>query len=108
MIRKGSEIWITKYALTIGIFKAIATYDQINIIVSTNRGTFPAKYCFISEEEAKTNFKNQKDKKINNLKKQINKLESLQFELKELPTYGDSRDIGVVRPLLDKYYTQNK
>ena len=78
------EVWITKYALTQGIFKLIArkTHSENMIEVETQRGSYyhgEGKEWHLTKESAITYAENMRLKKIESLKKAIVKLEELDF-----------------------------
>lgn len=75
-------VWVTKYALTRGIYQAEATtysggkYAQI----AGNWSSFKLSTdAFKTEAEAKTNAEARRKKKIASLRKQIKKLQNLTF-----------------------------
>ena len=87
---KGSAIhvWITKYALTQGIFEIDATVcsDISNDMIQEIRDRHPATYhgegkeWHRTKESAIKKAEEMKDTKIKSVKKQLAKLENMKFE----------------------------
>ena len=79
------EVWITKYALTKGIFKADAELCGLDIIsASWDNGTrcnnFAGEEWWNTKKQAIEKAEEMRSKKIESLKKQIKKLEEMRFE----------------------------
>jgi hypothetical protein len=84
MEKKLIHIWITKYALTSGIFEADAEIESNIAYVSKNlNGSFLQHYLnndwHLTEEAAKKRAQEMKIKKISSLQKQIKKIEEIKF-----------------------------
>ena len=86
------KVWITKYAMTSGVFTVEgASVGQAMCAVRTKgRGPFPVYYhgndWHTDEAKAIERFNQMKQKKITSLKKQLAKVEALEF----LPREGVS------------------
>lgn len=72
------KVWITKYALTSGIIEKEAEIKGGIAIVSTLE-TYYGKEWHRTEEDAKKRAEEMRLKKIESLKKQIERLEKIQF-----------------------------
>jgi hypothetical protein len=81
----GKRVWITKYALTTGLFSGvvrdIADGDPNYVFLQDqNYSVYHlGKDCFLTESEAKELAKIMRDKKIKSLEKQIKKLKQMEF-----------------------------
>lgn len=84
------KVWITKYALTSGILEReaeVCTDSTISV-----KGTGYCTVCFHgnewhkSRESAIAKAEEMRKKKIASLKKQIEKLEKMEFKNNEIPT----------------------
>lgn len=85
------KVWITKYALTRGI-EEITSDDVSRMLIEKNgdlvmhrkSGMFPARYntdnYSLDKESAIKKAEEMRKKKIESLKKQIDKLERIRFE----------------------------
>lgn len=85
------KVWITKYALTRGI-EEITSEDVSRMFIKKNgdlvmygeSGMFPVSYSsdnyFLDKESAVKKAEEMRQKKIESLKKQIEKLERMRFE----------------------------
>lgn len=87
-MKKGDKIYITKYALTAGIKTAIAgdCYDTTVIV----RGDYNfitsyyiGKEAFTDLDEAKKRAEEMRAKKIESLKKQIEKLSKMEIKIND-------------------------
>ena len=81
--RQATKIYITKFALTKGIFTRDAEIDESNtawIVGSTHTELYFKKDYFLTFEEAKQDAIARQQKKIVSLKKQLVKLESKEFK----------------------------
>ena len=79
-----SKVWITKFALTQGILVRTAEIKQNDTLISVKDESGHSSYFFepywhLTEEAAKEHARELKEKKIKGLKKQIEKLEKLEF-----------------------------
>ena len=85
MERKLEKIWVTKYALTTGIFSEMAELDDEMASTPHNYETGEYANSFFgndwhkTEEAAKARAEEMRLKKIASLKKQIQKLEKMTF-----------------------------
>jgi hypothetical protein len=88
MREKLTRIWITKYALTSGIFEADAEVEKNSdgmAVVPKNYETgtyaqyFHGKDWHLTREGALTRAEEMRVKKITSLKKQLKKLEEMNF-----------------------------
>ena len=80
------KVWITKYALSRGVYEAeVEETNQTGMVVHRQEGLYPAYYqgegtdWHRTEEAAKTRASAMAKAKIASLKKQISKLEKLTF-----------------------------
>lgn len=78
------KIWITKYALTQGVYSLEAEIDSDYPDMAVHRTRFPSyfhkPYWHLTEEEAVAHAETMRVKKIVSLRKSIAKLENLRFE----------------------------
>ena len=79
------KVWITKYALTDGIIKLEAEQDRLTYRFVVTDGVFRNEWfnrtdCFMSRTSAIKKAEEMRQKKIESLKKQIEKLERMRFE----------------------------
>lgn len=80
----GQTVWITKYALTTGIFTGVVNTEPGSSEL-INLKCHPYNYyrigqdAFLTEDEAKAQARVMKDKKIKSLEKQIKKLKQMEF-----------------------------
>ena len=83
------KIWVTKYALSSGVFSTEAKVDEANKRAQIKRpGDYWAWNAFgnefhTTEEAARARFDELKQKKLASLRKQIAKIEALEFTVKE-------------------------
>ena len=79
------KVWITKYALTDGIIETEGEQDRLTYGFVVTDGVFRnewfnSKDCFTSRTSAIKKAEEMRQKKIESLKKQIEKLERMRFE----------------------------
>lgn len=77
------KAWISKYALTKGIYTNIVTefkYTVGMVIFGENDSSFLGDGCHKTKEEAVAKAEEMRLKRIASLKKQIEKLESMKFD----------------------------
>lgn len=78
------KVWITRYALTVGIIEAEAVKSSSNFLKITEGefedSWFTTRDCCECKQEAIKKAEEMRRKKIESLKKQINKLEKMRFE----------------------------
>lgn len=83
--RKGKTVWITKYALTTGIFSGVvrdtSDNDRNYIFLQDHPHAiyYVGRDAFLTEEEAKAQAVALRDKKIKSVEKQLTKLKSMEF-----------------------------
>ena len=84
------KVWVTKYALTAGIFTKEAEIFNDDTKLCCIRGDneytydqyFRGKDWHLLEKNVKIRFEEMKRKKIMSLEKQLKKIKALQFEVK--------------------------
>lgn len=82
-------VYITKYALSSGIMKEEMNVSEDGKVCSGRPkgweyfGSFYGNEFFLTEKEALENAELRRSKKIESLKKQIKKLEGMEFKIKE-------------------------
>lgn len=74
------KVWITKYALTRGLFQTEATDLGDEMIETENQTYFHKNEWAKSKDEAIIIAELKRRNKIASLKKQLNKLEKMRFE----------------------------
>lgn len=84
------KVWITKYALTSGILEKEAEVCTDNMISVKDTGYYTVYFhgneWHKSRESAIAKAEEMRKKKIASLKKQIEKLEKMEFKNNEIPT----------------------
>ena len=77
------DVWVTKYALTQGIFKCKADVKANETLITVKTASYPTyyhkPYWHLTEKEAQEHARLMKERRIRSLKKQIDKLEKLEF-----------------------------
>ncbi|MCL1655458.1 hypothetical protein M2T79_02535 [Elizabethkingia miricola] len=75
-------VYVTKYALTKGILEMECLLVSNNMIKTTNKYSqyFHLNEWFLSKEDAIKKAEQMRDKKLESLNKQVNKLTKLNFE----------------------------
>lgn len=75
-------VYVTKYALSAGIQEVEVRRSSVEGLVVSRRGMFfkDGSECFASREEALKDAEVRRKKKIMSLRKQIKKLEGVEFE----------------------------
>lgn len=83
MANEKVTVWVTKYALTSGVFEAEAeVVDGYGYIGETNSLRLQVRIgvtAFFTRSEALANAKQQRDRKVKSLTKQIEKLKAMVF-----------------------------
>lgn len=75
------KVYITKYALTKGILEKEASVSDLRAFCNGDYSSYGiGSEAFYTLEEALNNAEERRNKKIESLKKKINKLENLKFE----------------------------
>lgn len=79
------KVWITKYALTDGIIEVEGEQDRLTYGFVATEGAFRNEWfnrrdCFTSRTSAIKKAEEMRQKKIESLKKKIDKLERIRFE----------------------------
>lgn len=87
-MKKGDKIYITKYALTAGIKTAIAgDCDDTLVFIRDNYNFITSFYigreAFTDLDEAKKRAEEMRAKKIESLKKQIEKLSKMEIKIND-------------------------
>lgn len=76
------KVWVTKYALTEGVFVIEANQsDFAPTMIYTDRGYFHKPHWHETRDEAQARAAVMADKKMKSLWKQINKLETFPIEI---------------------------
>lgn len=82
---KKIHVWITKYALSTGVFEADAEVCGIEDMIEVTTNGYSAYYhgndWHANKEDAIKRFNDMRDRKIKSLKKQLLKIEDMKFEL---------------------------
>lgn len=77
------NVWVTKFALTQGIFKCKADVTIHDDIIKHKGADVPTyyhkPYWHLTEKEAQEHARRLKERKIKNLRKQIDKIEKMEF-----------------------------
>lgn len=83
------KVWLTKYALSVGIFQLDGNYAYDGKYFTGNRdGVSGSYFCkrsevFVSKDDAEKDFYARRAKKISSLEKQITKLEKAKAKFVE-------------------------